>query len=89
MPPSRQERRKAGRDAAKRAPAMTGAAVAGGAGGAGAAAGAAAALANLNVHPLGNWKTQTEDPAVGPGRYRSPRHRLLSNSSGEGSKCGH
>jgi hypothetical protein len=62
MPPSRQERRKAERDAAKRAPAKT---VAGGAGG---AAGAAAALANLNVNPLGDWKTQAEDPDVGPGK---------------------
>jgi hypothetical protein len=53
---SRQERRKAERDAAKRAPAN-----AGGAGAAG-AAGAAAALANLNVNPLGDWTTQTEDP---------------------------
>ena len=49
MPPSRQERRKAERDAAKRAPARTGAA---------AAAGAGAALANLNMNPLGDWTTQ-------------------------------
>jgi hypothetical protein len=41
--PSRQERRKAERDAAKRAPARAGAAGAGGAGGAGGAAGAAGA----------------------------------------------
>ena len=53
---SRQERRKAERDAAKRAPAKAGAA---------GAAGAAAALENLNVNPLGDWKTQAEDPAVG------------------------
>jgi len=52
--PSRQERRKAERDAAKRAPAKAG------------AAGAAAALANLNVNPLGDWTTQAEDPCVGP-----------------------
>ena len=47
--PSRQER-----DAAKRAPGQSGA---------GGAAGAAAALANLNVNvnPLGDWSTQTED----------------------------
>jgi hypothetical protein len=54
--PSRQERRKAERDAAKRAPAMAG------------AGGAAAARADLNVNPLGHWRTQTEDPYVGPGR---------------------
>ena len=52
--PSRQERRKAERDAAKRAPAKTG-------------AGGAAAGANVNVIPLGDWTTQAEDPYVGPG----------------------
>ena len=56
--PARQERRKAERDAAKRAPAQAGAA---------GAAGGAAALANLNVNPLGDWTTQAEDPFVGPG----------------------
>jgi TPR repeat protein len=75
---SRQERRKAERDKAKRAPARAGAA--GDAGAAGAnqgaarAAGAAAALANLHVNvnpPLGDWTTQAEDPtdlynALGP-----------------------
>jgi hypothetical protein len=82
MPPSRQERRKAGRDAAKRAPAQAGAARAAGGnqgaeGAAGAnqgAAGAAAALANLNVNvnpPLGDWTTQAKDhtalfDALGP-----------------------
>ena len=55
MPPSRQERRKAERDAAKRAPARAGAAGAGG---------AAAALANLNVNPLGDWTTQNADQNV-------------------------
>ena len=55
--PSRQERRKAERDAAKRAPDQAGAAGAGG---------AAAALANLNVNvnPVGDWTTQAEDPGV-------------------------
>jgi hypothetical protein len=61
--PSRQERRKAERVAAKRAPGQVGAAGAGGAGaageagGAGGAEGAAAALANLhvNVNPGGDW----------------------------------
>jgi hypothetical protein len=48
--PSRQERRKAERDAAKRAPVQAG------------AAGAAAARANVN--PLGGWATQAEDPAL-------------------------
>jgi hypothetical protein len=68
MPPSRQERRKAERDAAKRAPARAGAAGAAGANqGAAGAAGAAAALGNLNVNmnpPLGDWTTQAKDPAA-------------------------
>jgi len=55
--PSRQERRKAERDAAKRAPAQAAAA------GAAGAAGAAAALANLrvNMNPGGDWTTQAAD----------------------------
>ena len=75
--PSRQERRRAERDAAKRAPARAGAAGAegggggaagageagGGEGGAG-AAGATAALANLGVDPGGDWTTQDEDYRV-------------------------
>jgi hypothetical protein len=59
---SRQERRKAERDAAKRAPARAGAA-----GANQGAAGAAAALANLHVNvnpPLGDWTTQAKDPNV-------------------------
>ena len=52
--PSRQERRKTERDAAK---ALAKAGAAG-------AAGATAALANLNVNPLGDWTTQTEDHSV-------------------------
>jgi hypothetical protein len=60
--PSRQERRKAERDAAKRAPARSGAAGIAGAAGAAGAARAAAALANLNVNQLGDWTTQTDDP---------------------------
>ena len=59
MPLSRQERRKAERDAAKRAPRA----------GAAGAAGAAAALADLNVNAVGDWTTQTENPDVGPGGY--------------------
>jgi hypothetical protein len=68
--PSRQERRKAERDAAKRAPARARSAGAegggGGEGGAGAAgaAGAAAALATLSVDPGGDWTTQAADPAA-------------------------
>jgi len=54
--PSRQECRKAGRDAAKRAPSQAGAAGAGGAGG------AATPRANLNMNPVGDWTTQAEDP---------------------------
>ena len=53
---SRQERRKADREAAKRAPRA----------GAAGAAGAAAALADLNVNAGGDWKTQSEDSQVGP-----------------------
>jgi len=56
MPPSRQERHKAERDASKRAPSRAGAA---------GAREAAAALANFNVNPLGDWTTQAEDPYVG------------------------
>jgi len=56
MAPSRQERRKALRAAAKRASASAGAS------GAAGAAGAAAALANLNVNPVpGDWTTQEAD----------------------------
>ena len=51
MPPSRQERRRAERAAAK-APAKAG------------AAGTAAARAHVNGNPVGDWKTQTEDPSV-------------------------
>ena len=63
---SRQERRKAERHAAKRAPAQAGAAGAGAAGASGApgAAGAAAAGAQVHVNPVGDWTTQTDDPNV-------------------------
>ena len=53
--PSRQERRKAKRDAAKRAPGQAGAAGAGG---------AAAARANVITNPVGDWTTQAADPGV-------------------------
>jgi hypothetical protein len=48
--PSRQERRKAERVAAKRAP--------------GQGAAAAVAAVNLNVNPVGDWSTQAADPDV-------------------------
>ena len=57
--PSRQERRKAERAAAKRAPAKAGAAAPAGGGGASAAA-APAAPAN----PGGDWSTQAEDATL-------------------------
>jgi len=53
MPPTRQERRKAERAAAKRAPVRAGASD---------ARGAAAARAHLNDNPGGDWTTQTEFP---------------------------
>jgi hypothetical protein len=52
---SRQERRKAERDAAKRAPGQAAA---------GAAGGAAAARANENTSPVGDWTTQAADPSA-------------------------
>ena len=55
--PSRQERRKAERVAAKRAPGQAGA---GGAGG----AAAATANPNVNVNPGGDWTTQASDATV-------------------------
>jgi hypothetical protein len=71
--PSRQERRKAERDAAKRAPGQAGAAGAAGAAGtagiagaAGAAGtgGAAAPRANANTNPVGDWTTQASVPGL-------------------------
>jgi len=56
--PSRQERRRSERDAAKRAPAQAGAAGIGG---------AAAALANVHLNsrnPGGDWTTQAPDPVL-------------------------
>jgi len=53
--PSRQERRRAEREAAKRAPDQAGVAR---------AAGAAAPPTNVTVNPLGDWTTQSEDPAA-------------------------
>jgi len=54
--PSRQARRAAERDAAKRAPGQAGA------GGAAGSGGDAAPIANLNVNQGGDWTTQAEDP---------------------------
>ena len=87
---SGQERRKAERDAAKRAPragaeGAAGAAGAAGAVGAAGAAGAAAALANLNVHvtPLGDWTTQAADPYV-LSRSLGPEILKQQASAGDG-----
>ena len=93
MPLSRQERRRAERDAAKRAPAQAG------------ATGAAAALANVNLNPLGDWTTQAADPAAlrralgaqnvkrmaGEGDREaqwSQGHRLLSEAGAAGTPMG-
>ena len=63
MPPlSRQERRKAERDAAKRAPGQAGAGAAAAAGGATAAA--ASANVNMNMSPVGDWTTQRAEPSA-------------------------
>jgi hypothetical protein len=68
--PSRQERRKAERDAAKRAP-----------GQAGAAGGAAAARANVNTNPVGDWTTQTEDPNL---LFRALGAEIVKQRAGAG-----
>ena len=62
--PSRQERRQAERDAAKRAPAQAVAVAQARAAGAAGAGGAAAAPATVNVNPLGDWTTQEKDPSA-------------------------
>jgi hypothetical protein len=70
---SRQERRKAERDADKRAPAQAGAAGAGG---------AAAALAdlNVNVNPVGDWTTQAADPYE---LFRAHGAQIVKHRAGE------
>ena len=73
--PSRQERRQAERDAAKRAPAKSGA------GGAGGAGGDAAARADVNVNPLGDWTTQNGDPLV---LFRSLGYEVVKQRAAEG-----
>ena len=74
--PSRQERRKAERDAAKRAPAQAGSAGAGG---------AAAALANLNVNvnPGGDWTTQAADSNL---LFRALGAEIVKQRAGEGDR---
>ena len=81
---SRQERRKAERDAAKRAPAQAGAARAAGAAGDAGAAGAAAALANLHVNPVGDWSTQEGDPDVLFGALGAA---VVKQKAGEGDRA--
>jgi len=76
MPQSRQERRRDERDAAKRAPRA-------GAAGAAGATGAAAALANLNVSPVDDWTTQTEDPWV---LVRALGAEVVKRRAGEGER---
>jgi len=74
--PSRQERRQAERNAAKRAPAKATAA---------GAAGAAAALENLNVNvnQLGDWTSQTEDASV---LVRALGVEVVKKMAGEGDR---
>jgi len=67
------ERRKAERDAAKRAPRA----------GAVGAAGAAAALANLNVNPVGDWTTQAEDHMA---LFRAVGAENVRRRAGEGDR---
>jgi hypothetical protein len=76
MAPSRQERRKAERDAAKRAPARARAAGAGGGGG------AAADIANLTVNPLG-WTTQNGDHNV---MFQALGFENVKRKAGEGNR---
>jgi hypothetical protein len=66
---SRQERRKAERDAAKRAPAKAGAAA------------AAAAPTTVNVTPLGDWTTQNEDPTM---LFRGLGDEIVEQRAGAG-----
>ena len=68
--PSRQERRKAERDAAKRAPGQAG------------AAGAAAARVNPR-NSVGDWTTQAADPDV---LRRALGSRLLKQRAGDGDR---
>jgi len=71
--PSRQERRKAERDAVKRAPRA----------GAAGAAGAAAALAALHVNQVGDWTTQAEHPKA---MFEALGARVVRRKAGEGDR---
>ena len=77
---SRQERRKAERDAAKRAPANAGSAGAAGAAGAG---GAAAARADVNANPPGDWTTQEQDPTT---MLRALGVKIVKQKAGAGDR---
>jgi len=72
--PSRQERRKAERDAAKRAPGQT---EIGGGGE------AAAARANMNVNPVGDWTTQASDHAA---LFRAHGDEIVNQRAGAGDR---
>jgi hypothetical protein len=71
---SRQERRKAERDAAKRAP---------GQGGARGAGGATAAPADVNTNPVGDWTTQTADPMT---LFRALGEEIVNQRAGAGDR---
>jgi hypothetical protein len=83
--PSRQERRRAERDAAKRAPAQGGAARAAKAA---RAADVAAALAHLDMNAGGDWTTQTEDPFELVRALGSDMRILKQRADGEGDRQG-
>jgi len=68
--PSRQERRRAERDAAKRAPGQ-------------AAGGAAAARANVITNPVGDWTTQAADPSV---LFRALGDDIVKRRAGAGDR---
>jgi len=72
--PSRQERRAAERDAAKRASGQAGS---------GGAGGAAGARATLNVNSVGDWSTQAADPGV---MARATTPNTLQQMAGAGDR---
>jgi hypothetical protein len=73
-PALRQERRKAERDAAKRAP---------GQGAARGAGGGAAARADAHVNPVGDWTTQTSDHAA---LFRAVGDDVVKQRAGAGDR---
>jgi hypothetical protein len=81
MPPSRQERRKAKRDATKRAPR----AAAAGAAGATGAAGVAADLASLSMNAGGDWTTQAEDHSA---LFRAIGAEIVERRAAQGDRLG-